>query len=183
MNALVTRKNECPASRSIRFPLWASASETRGQLSANRYEYLKGVNRQEVVTSKPPELRPANLQLTWRAVASSLLISTCRTPYSVRFRTKMQTAGLSSWKEMGLLFFRVRSSGRKNMDKPAIHTLALAREALFTLCVEIQRTGGSPADAIRLSEAMARVRSAERRLKKERVRADIAIPDDEHTRF
>src|SRR5215469_17209120 len=87
------------------FPLWASASETRGQLSANRYEYLKGVNRQEVVTSKPPELRPANLQLTWRAVASSLLISTCRTPYSVRFRTKMQTAGLSSWQEMGLLFF------------------------------------------------------------------------------
>jgi len=69
------------------------------------------------------------------------------------------------------------------MDKPAIHTLALAREALFTLCVEIQRTGGSPADAIRLSEAMARVRSAERRLKKERVRTDIAIPDDEHTRF
>ena len=67
------------------------------------------------------------------------------------------------------------------MDKPAIHTVALAREALFKLCVEIQRSGGSPANAIRLSEAMARVRSAERQLRqfnKEGVRNDIAIPDD-----
>ena len=68
------------------------------------------------------------------------------------------------------------------MDKPAIHTLALASEALFKLCIEIQRAGGSPADALRLSDAMARVRSAERQLKKEGVRTDIAIPDDEHTR-